>query len=325
MAPRAAAKPSVATQVSVLINFIENPAGWRKESSECLTGVTASLSLSVGPQNCSYAAVAVLIPAFWQTDWIVGRSRVTLRTGASPGWRKMADEKSATSDLTAGLTLSLTTEQRERIGAYWWRRAEGELTSWVGFGHVLEDLRAEGSPISVIALAERSVEDERRHALFCREWAARFGHDGGELSSAEREATGVPGRHRTRKSFASNCSLLSHGDRGLFHLAASAAGAPRSRAQKAEPPSHEGRARSQPGRLGHLSTLDPRQKDWLRSFLPVLFEVLPAACYEGPEEPREELVPYGYFTPRLLRSAHDEALREVILPGLAHLDIPRAA
>src|SRR6188768_461770 len=35
----------------------------------------------------------------------------------------------------------LTGEQRACLAAYWWQRAEGEITSWVGFQHVLEDLR----------------------------------------------------------------------------------------------------------------------------------------------------------------------------------------
>ncbi|HEX7669807.1 MAG TPA: hypothetical protein VF395_09500, partial [Polyangiaceae bacterium] len=74
----------------------------------------------------------------------------------------------------------------------------------------------------------------------------------------------------------------------------------------------------------HLSTLGPRQRDCLESFLPRLLEFLPTACCDGPEEARDELVPFGYFTPRLLRAAHDEALREVIAPGLAHLGIMRA-
>ena len=42
-------------------------------------------------------------------------------------------------------------------------------------------------------------------------------------------------------------------------------------------------------------------------------------------EPYEELVPFGYFTPRLLQAAHDEAMREVIMPGLEHLGLARAA
>ncbi|HEV8247242.1 MAG TPA: hypothetical protein VGP93_15800, partial [Polyangiaceae bacterium] len=75
----------------------------------------------------------------------------------------------------------LDSEARAVVAAYWWRRAEGEITSWVGFRHVLGDLRAEGSPSAVIALAERAVEDEYQHAVWCRDWAMRFGHAGGEL------------------------------------------------------------------------------------------------------------------------------------------------
>ncbi|MEO8919620.1 MAG: hypothetical protein ABI488_19535 [Polyangiaceae bacterium] len=42
---------------------------------------------------------------------------------------------------------------------------------------------------------------------------------------------------------------------------------------------------------------------------------------EGPEQDWEELVPFGYFTPRLLRAAHDQALAEVIIPGLSELGL----
>ena len=70
----------------------------------------------------------------------------------------------------------LDAEQRASVAGYWWQRAEGEMTSWVGFQHVLDDLRTEGSPAPVIALAERSVADEWQHAMWCRDWARRFGH-----------------------------------------------------------------------------------------------------------------------------------------------------
>ena len=70
---------------------------------------------------------------------------------------------------------------------------------------------------------------------------------------------------------------------------------------------------------GHLTTLNRRNKDVLKSYVPMLLLLLPSACCEGPEQDFEDLVPHGYFTPRLLRAAHDEALREVVLPGLDYL------
>ena len=62
------------------------------------------------------------------------------------------------------LRARLTGEQRGLLADYWWRRAEGEITSWVGFGHVLSDLRVEGSPPAVIALAERASRGCQRVA-----------------------------------------------------------------------------------------------------------------------------------------------------------------
>lgn len=219
----------------------------------------------------------------------------------------------------------LTAEERAQVAAYWWRRAEGEITSWVGFGHVLEDLRAEGSPSSVIALAERSVSDEYRHAMFCREWAERFGHPGGELRPrSETPVTfrGVTEAENRVLRVALCCLTETVGCFTLRHVRPFL----RNRELRKLNQRHmaDELVHSRVG-WAHLSTLEPRQLDFLRSFMPRLLEFLPAACCDGPEEDREELVPFGYFTPRLLRAAHDEAVREVIVPGLAHLGITRAA
>src|SRR5262245_4819472 len=53
------------------------------------------------------------------------------------------------------------------------------MTSWVGFRHVLSDLRLEGSLAVICSLAERVVRDEYQHSLWCRDWAERFGHPPG--------------------------------------------------------------------------------------------------------------------------------------------------
>lgn len=84
-------------------------------------------------------------------------------------------------------------EARALVADFWWSRATGEITSWVGWGHVLEDLRAEGSPGSVLALAERAVRDEYQHALWCRDWAVRFGHPGGEPAPRGERPLALPG------------------------------------------------------------------------------------------------------------------------------------
>jgi hypothetical protein len=223
------------------------------------------------------------------------------------------------------LCEALDGEQRACVADYWWRRAEGELTSWVGFRHVLHDLRVEGSPAAVIALAERAVEDERRHSEFCLGWAARFGHTGGHIRPRTEDA--VTFRSATdeenrllRIAFCCftesvGCFTLRHARQSISHPALRRL----NQRHMADELQH-----SRVG-WGHLAALDERRRDRLVPWIPKLLAALPIACCEGPEENREELVPYGYFTPRLLAASHADAMQHVIVPGLRSLGLLEAA
>lgn len=218
--------------------------------------------------------------------------------------------------------LTLDAEQRERVAAYWWQRAEGEITSWVGFGHVLEDLRAEGSPEPVVALAERAVKDEYQHALWCRDWARRFGRTTpdeprprGEKRLTFRGATEAENR---LLRIAYCCLTETVGCYILRHV----------RPTLTDPELRKLNRRHMADELrhsrvgwGHLTSLNAEKKRTLRRWLPALLAILPKTVCEGPEQEWEELVPFGYFTPRLLRAAHDQAIEEVIIPGLIHLGL----
>jgi hypothetical protein len=215
----------------------------------------------------------------------------------------------------------LDEEQRGTVAAYWWSRAEGEMTSWVGFGHVLEDLRAVGSPAPVCALAERAVKDEHRHALFCRDWAIRFGHPGGTVLPRSVEPLRFRGASESENRLLRillccftetvGCFILRHVRKVVTHPELRRL----NQIHLADELQH-----SRVG-WGHLATLTPEARDFLRGWTPAILRLLPEACCEGPEKEREELVPYGYFTPRLLRAAHAEAVSEVIVPGLRHLGL----
>jgi hypothetical protein len=217
---------------------------------------------------------------------------------------------------------TLDAEQRTRVAAYWWQRAEGEITSWVGFQHVLADLHAEGSPPAVIALAERAVEDERRHALFCRDWAARFGRAVPDIPTP-RSTEPVTFRGATadenRLLRIALCCLTE--TVGCFIL--------RQVRPKLEDPELRQLNRRhladelQHSRVGwaHLASMSEQKKAILRRWFPALLKITQQSCCTGPEQDFEELVPFGYFTPRLLQAAYDQALSEVILPGLEHLGL----
>ena len=221
--------------------------------------------------------------------------------------------------------MNLSAEQRATLAAYWWRRAEGEMTSWVGFRHVLSDLRELGAAEPICRLAERAVEDEYRHSLFCRDWAVRFGHAPGEVTPRTLEPIRFRGASESDNRLLRvllccftetvGCFILRHvrqvvTDPELRSL---------NQRHLADELQH-----SRVG-WGHLSSLPPEGRALVRRWTPKLLALLPEACCEGPEEDREDLVPFGYFTPRLLRAAYDEALTEVILPGLDHLGLREAA
>jgi hypothetical protein len=223
------------------------------------------------------------------------------------------------------LAPALEGDGRATVAAYWRSRAEGEMTSWVGFRHVLDDLRALGSPQAVLDLAERAVEDERRHAVWCGDWAVRFGHPGGEIQPRSVEPIRFRGASDVENRLLRvllccltetvGCFILREVRKVVTH--------PELRRLNQRHLADE----IQHSRVGwgHLATLTASQRDRLRAWVPAVLGILPEACCEGEEEEREELVPFGYFTPRLPRSAHDEAVREVILPGLTRLGLKEAS
>jgi hypothetical protein len=204
----------------------------------------------------------------------------------------------------------LDQEQRECLAAYWWYRAEGELTSWLGFQH---------------ALAERAVEDEYHHTLECRRWAMHFGHPGGEVALRGDRPISFRGASEVQNrllritlcgmSEAIGCIVLQH-----------------ARPVITVPELREFNRRNmadevQHGRVGwgHLATTSAEQRSFLRPWVPALLRLLHTSWCESHEEEREELVPFGYFSARLLKAAYNEAVHSLILPGFQHLGIARAA
>lgn len=200
------------------------------------------------------------------------------------------------------------------------------MTSWVGFRHVLADLQAEGSPAAILSLAERAVRDEHRHALWCRDFAVRFGYPAPPevkpRSEARLEFRGATAAQNRLLRILLCCLTETVGCFILRHV----------RGVMREPEFLRNNQTHLADELqhsrvgwGHLATLEAHQRDFLREWSPRLLALLPVACCEGPELELPELVPFGYFTPSVLRAAHDEAIDEVILPGLQHLGLTEAA
>jgi len=219
----------------------------------------------------------------------------------------------------------LGAEERGLVADYWWQRALGEITSWHGFQHVLSDLTAEQAAPAVIELAERAVLDEFQHAEWCRDWAVRFGHAGGELVPRGERPIAFRGASEAQNRLLRialccinetvGCVVLRH-VRPVIEL-------PELRELNRRHMADE----LQHSRVGwaHLATLNAEQRAFLRPWLPVLLRLAKQSWCEGAEGEHEALVPYGYFSRSLLRAAHVEAVESLIVPGFSHLGLGEVA
>jgi hypothetical protein len=221
--------------------------------------------------------------------------------------------------------VGLRGEERALVAQYWWQRAAGEMTSWVGWKHVLRDLQVEGSPAPVLKLAERAVVDEWKHALWCRDFAVQFGHAGGDVTPRGERPLTLDGATERENRLARIALCCFTETVGCFTLT-NVRGVLRDGAFRKQNQAHLA-DELQHSRTGwaHLSTLDATARAVLKRRLPELLALARRICCDGKEQHAELLIPFGYFTPELLASAHDEALREVILPGLHHVGILEAA
>ena len=71
--------------------------------------------------------------------------------------------------------MELTPDERMRVAETWNFRYTAELMASERFKRLAVDLRDTGAAREVIRLAENAVEDEKRHAILCREIAEEYG------------------------------------------------------------------------------------------------------------------------------------------------------
>ncbi len=217
--------------------------------------------------------------------------------------------------------LELSAAQRRLVADYWWQRALGERTSWVGLGHVRQDMIALGAPSGLIQLAERAVADEYKHSLWCRDRAVFFGHEYREIEARSEARLFFPrvGEEENRLLRVAFCCLTE--TLGVVLL------------QKARVDMFDSAMRSlnhghmkdevQHSRLcwAVLSGLNASQRAKLLPYWPLLLDMLACVAVDGIGADHDELVAHGYISSALARQAHTAARRDVIDPGLSALDL----
>jgi hypothetical protein len=225
------------------------------------------------------------------------------------------------------LCPELSATDRQLVAAYWRSRGQGEMGACLAFKQVRDDMAALGAPRSLLDVAERAVQDELKHGLWGAHFARRFGSRDLSAPVANRTKTlEFPGASVDENRILRS-AMCSFTETIGCHVLADI------RPRITEP---ELRLNNQQhladevihARVcwGFLSTLNSEGGALIRRWLPVLLRAAQIACVEGPEQDEfEHLVPYGYFTPRVLRASYQRALTEVIEPGLLHLRITEAA
>lgn len=225
------------------------------------------------------------------------------------------------------LCPDLSPDDRAILAAYWRSRGNGEMGAEIAFRQVKDDLVTLGAPAPLVALAERAIKDERKHGYWGRDFALRFGGTDESLPVASRTRTltfpGASERDNRILRVTFCCFNETVGCHVLQDIR------PRIEEPELRDNNHQHLADElQHARVGwgFLSTLGACDRALVHRYLPLLLRMVHIACCTGPERADlEHLVPFGYFTPRVLQAAYDRAVAEVIRPGLAHFSITEAA
>lgn len=249
-------------------------------------------------------------------------SRVS--ASAAPDPYAIVEREFASSGLPEDIQ-SLSERQCERLRQYWVDRADGELTTALSFEFMLEDLKHLQAPTEICALAERAIADEHRHVDWCVRWAERIDPTQpvrAAFRGTRPAAFDGASEHDNRllrivfggcfsETVAVHVLRTSHAHitipsvRHLNHLHLK---------------EEVGHARLGWAVLGWPG-LEKRDRDMLRDHVPELEALTRAVWQSSRRAPDERLHEFGFLSSEIVDAAVDEALSEVILPGLAYLGI----
>jgi len=225
------------------------------------------------------------------------------------------------------LAPHLPPDDRSVLAQYWRSRGDGEMGAEIAFRQVKDDLVALDAPPPLVTLAERAIADERKHAYWGRDFALRFGGTDERPPIASRTRTLEFPQASPRDNRILRIAFCCFNETVGCHVLQDI----RPRVQ--EPELRQNNQQHLADELQHarvgwgfLSTLATADRSLVERYRPILMRFVQKACCEGPERDElDRLVPYGYFTPTILRRAYERAVAEVIDPGLRHLAITEAA
>ena len=231
-------------------------------------------------------------------------------------------------DLPDDATIDLLAEpERRAIAGHWLHRASAELGVAVAFEAFRPRLRDVGAAEVVLALADKAIDDERRHGELCARLAARYL---GETAIAvpEARATALPdfgtGDEPTEIALLAlgmcciNESVASEWIRSCWQVATSPAAVAANKAHLQDEIDH--------ARIGwaHLASaaVGPVLKRSLAAWAPRLLRVNVAEWKKRDAFlPAAGIPAHGHLSAVEQEDVVDAAVRDVVLPGLVHVGL----
>jgi hypothetical protein len=213
---------------------------------------------------------------------------------------------------------------RHRIARHWLHRAAAELSVAVAFEDLLSRLRDVGAADVVLALAAKAIDDERRHGDLCVRLASRYlgapADDPGPREGPFPDfGTGDEPMEVALTTIGMCCineSIASEWIRSCWQTATSPTALAANKHHLQDEIDH--------ARLGwaHVQSLDPALRRRLRPWIPKLLAVN-VAQWKKPDEhlPAEGIPAHGHLSSADNDEVIDAAVRDVLLPGFAHVQL----
>lgn len=225
---------------------------------------------------------------------------------------------------------ALSPAARQQLGQLWSRRAENEQATSSVFAQLDAELRRFGAPDDVLAMTAAAIDDEAFHAELCRQMAEIYLGQPTSLSApnelrAPAFAVCSPRVHRAL--FAALHSAFNE-TLAVTYLAACLADARADAAQRMLKELLMDEVRH--SRIGWAvlasPQLDARDRELIADFMPALLDVCVSTWLADNEADYPDDLPLGHgcIGHAAIARAVDDALLDVILPGLEHVGINAA-
>lgn len=215
---------------------------------------------------------------------------------------------------------------RRAIGAHWLGRASAELSVAISFEALLPRLRGVRAADVVVALAVKAIEDERRHGELCVRLASRY--LGRPIEPPKPRDGALPDFGTGDEDLevalvvlgmcCINESIASEWIRSSWKVATSPTALHANRAHLHDEIDH--------ARLGwaHLgsSAVGDRTRRQLRSWIPKIVDANVREWKRADAHlPAEGIPAHGHLSAADSAEVVDAAVRDVVVPGLAHLGL----